>query len=108
MDVQGCDGKAALMQYVSSYVTKLTHTSEVLRSTETTAFQVALPFLIDLHPGLPEMAMAFSSTSMSYCNLSRVKLVPPVSEDYFEKSALFNKWVNCTKLVRVPSVTNLK
>ena len=93
MDVQGCDGKAALMQYVCTYATKLSHSAQILKSTSTTAFQVALPFLIDAHPGEPEMAMAFASTPMSYCNLSRVKLVPPVSEEYFEKSVIFQKYL---------------
>ena len=88
MDVQASDGKAALMRYVSSYISKLTHTTDILRSTKTTAFQVAVPFLIDLHPGEPEMAMAFSSISMSYCDHSRIKVVPPVSEVFFEKSPI--------------------
>ena len=97
MDVQTSDGKAALMQYVSSYATKLTHTTDILRSTKTTAFQVAVPFLIDLHPGEPEMAMAFSSTSMSYCNRSRIKVVPPVSELFFDKSPIFQKYLEREK-----------
>lgn len=94
MDVQASDGKAALMKYVSSYVTKLQEPHDALRSTKTTPFQVAMPFLINDHPGEPEMAMAFSKTSMSYCNLSRYKLVPPVSVQYFEKSSIFKKYMS--------------
>ena len=85
MDVQICDGKEALMKYVSTYVTKLQHGSQILRSTSSSAFQVALPFLIDLQQGEPEMTMAFSSTNISYCSLSRIKLVPP-AEQYFTSS----------------------
>lgn len=93
MDVQMSDDNSALMKYVSSYVSKLTYSSETLRSTKTTPFQATIPFLIDLHPGEPEMSMVFSSTKISYCTHSRIKLVPPVSEEYFEKSLLFQKYL---------------
>ena len=93
MDVQVTDGKAALMKYVASYVSKLTENAELLRNTNTTVFQQLWPFLIDLQPGEPEMAMAFSSTPMSYCNVTRAKLVPP-SEDYFDDSSLISKYIN--------------
>ena len=94
IDVQVADGNSALTQYVSTYVTKLSDTSEVLSSTESTPFQAALPFLIDSYPGEPEMSMAFSGISMSYTNLSRDKLVPPVSEQYFDKSVIFKKYLS--------------
>lgn len=93
MDVQMADDNSALMKYVSTYVSKLTHSSETLRSTKTTPFQATIPFLIDLHPGEPEMAMVFSSTKISYCTHSRIKLVPPVSEEYFEKNVIFQKYL---------------
>ena len=94
MDVQASDGNSALMQYVTSYATKLHDSHDALRSTETSPFQVAVPFLLEEHPGEPEMAMAFSNTHMSYCNLSRYKLVPPVREEFFKKSAIFKKYMD--------------
>ena len=39
------------------------------------------------------MTMAFSSTNISYCSFSRIKLVP-AAEQYFEKDSLFQKYIS--------------
>ena len=101
MDVQCSDGKQALMRYVASYISKLSENAKLLRSIHSTAFQQVWPFLIDLFPGEPEMAMAFADTHISYCNLSRVKLVPPTVE-YLEESAIYKKYLD-----RLAEVENL-
>ena len=93
MDVQCTDGRAALMKYVTSYVSKLTENAKLLRSTDSTAFHQLWPFLIDMAPGEPEMAMCFSSTPLSYCNKSRVKLVPPAIA-YFDKHVISAKYID--------------
>lgn len=94
MDLQCSDGKSALLQYTATYASKLTHTSNILRSTETTSFQVMLPFLIDLKPGVNEMAMVFAPTSMSYCSRSRIAVTPPVRAEFAAKHVLLQKYLN--------------
>ena len=93
MDVQTTDGKAALMRYVCSYVSKLTENVELLRNIETSTFNQVWPFLVDLSPGEPEMTMSFSYNKMSYCNLSRVKITPPKPE-FLDKNDFFSKYIN--------------
>ena len=80
MDVQATDGKEALMRYVTSYVSKLSENAELLRNTAASTFNQIWPFLIDLSPGEPEMTMAFSPQKISYCDHTRVKIVPPLPE----------------------------
>ena len=93
MDVQASDGKDALMSYVCGYVAKLAEDTELLRSTQTTPWQAMWPFLIDHHPGEPEMAIMFSSNKLSYCNKAKLKLIPPTIE-FFDKNILFQKYMN--------------
>ena len=59
MDVQTTDGKAALMRYVCTYVSKLAENVELLRNVDSSTFSQVWPFLIDLSPGEPEMTMSF-------------------------------------------------
>ena len=94
MDVQASDGNSALLQYTASYASKLTHSREIERNIESTAFQVALPFLIENTPGLTEMAMTFGPTSMTYCNRSRVKVTPPVREEFLDNHSIFSKYIS--------------
>ena len=92
MDVQTTDGQSALMQYVTSYVTKLVENATVLRNTDVNVFQQLWPFMIDMRPGEPEMSMAFSSTKLSYCNLTRVRLNPP-SEEFANENVIIQKYM---------------
>lgn len=93
MDVQTSDGRQALMRYVTSYVSKLSENAEILRSLDSTTFQQAWPFLIDVFPGEPEMTMAFANMKISHCNVSRFKIVPPTFE-FFDDNSIFNKYIN--------------
>ena len=73
MDVQTTDGKAALMRYVSSYVSKLSENVDLLCNIETSTF-------LQVSSDEPEMTMSFSSNKILYCNLSHVKVNPPKPE----------------------------
>ena len=96
MDVQTSDGEAALMRYVTTYVTKLSENAEILRSVDSTSFQQAWPYLIDMFPGEPEMTMAFSGQRISHSNLTRVKIVPPTIE-HLQNDSAFSKYLTRLK-----------
>ena len=59
MDVQAADGESCLLQYTCTYASKFTDGDPVLRSTESTSFQVALSFLLGKEPGEPEMSQLY-------------------------------------------------
>lgn len=40
------------------------------------------------------MAMVFSPTNMSYCNLTRVNVTPPVREEFVDKHGQIQKYIN--------------
>ena len=79
------------MSYVVSYTAKQSENAQLLRSVESTSFQVASSYLLQKQPGEPEMAMAFSGEKMSYTNLTTFKLVPPTIT-YFEDHATVLKY----------------
>lgn len=67
-DVQLADGKAMLLKYVSSYVTKMHEaaTVEGLYCTDVTGFQAANSFLRSVHPLAPEMAFQLSNLKVAW------------------------------------------
>lgn len=67
-DVQLADGKAMLLKYVSSYVTKMheTATSEGLYCCDITGYQAANSFLRTVRPLAPEMIFQLSSIKVAW------------------------------------------
>ena len=69
-DVQVADGKAMLLKYVTSYVTKMHEacSSEGLYSSDVTGYQAAHSFLRTIHPLAPEMIFQLSAIKPSWTN----------------------------------------
>ena len=78
-DVQLADGKALLLKYVSSYVTKMheSATSEGLYCNDVTGYQAANSFLRTVTPLEPEMIFELSSTKVCWMDKISVLFRPP-------------------------------
>ena len=76
-DVQLADGKALLLKYVSSYVTKMheSATSEGLYCRDVTGYQAAHSFLRTVTPLEPEMV--FQLSNIKVCWTDKFSLIPP-------------------------------
>ena len=74
MDVQSSDGKAMLLKYVTSYVTKCHDAvkTQQLYSVDLGAYQAATSFLQNTHPLEPEMVLQLTSMKIAWSN-SRTK-----------------------------------
>ena len=78
-DVQLADGKALLLKYVSSYVTKMheSATSEGLYCTDVTGYQAAHSFLRTVTPLEPEMVFQLSNIKVYWTDKFTVLFRPP-------------------------------
>ena len=78
-DVQLADGKALLLKYVSSYVTKMheSATSEGLYCTDVTGYQAAHSFLRTVTPLEPEMVFQLSNIKVCWTDKFTVLFRPP-------------------------------
>ena len=78
-DVQLADGKALLLKYVSSYVTKMheSATSEGLYCTDVTGYQAAHSFLRTVTPLELEMVFQLSNIKVCWTDKSTVLFRPP-------------------------------
>ena len=83
-DVQLADGKALLLKYVSSYVSKMHEaaTSEGLYCCDVTGFQAANSFLRTVRPLEPEMVLQLSNVKVCWTDkLTKQFRVPENEED---------------------------
>ena len=78
-EVQLADGKALLLKYVSSYVTKMheSATSEGLCCTDVTGYQAAHSFLRTVTPLEPEMVFQLSNIKVCWTDKCTVLFRPP-------------------------------
>lgn len=78
-DVQLADGKALLLKYVSSYVTKLheSATSEGLYCNGVTGYQAANSFFRTVTPLEPEMIFKLASTKVRWTDKMTLLFRPP-------------------------------
>lgn len=78
-DVQLADGKALLLKYVSSYVTKMheSATSEGLYCNGVTGYQAANSFLRTVTPLEPEMIFKLASTKVCWTDKMTLLFRPP-------------------------------
>ena len=95
MDFQTTDGRAMLLRYVTSYVTKSQDgiDTDSLYSPHISGGQAATRYVMDMKPAEPEMWLALSSTKISW-SLGRTKryIVPCVETAIDDKTA--NKYRN--------------
>ena len=78
-DVQLADGKAMLLKYVSSYVTKMheSATSEGLYCKDVTGYQAAHSFLCAVRPLEPEMVFQLSNIKVCWTDKMTILFRPP-------------------------------
>ena len=78
-DVQLADGKAMLLKYVSSYVTKMheSATSEGLYCKDVTGYQAAHSFLRTVRPLEPEMVFQLSNIKVCWTDKMTILFRPP-------------------------------
>lgn len=78
-DVQMADGKAMLLKYVTSYVTKMheSATSEGLYCTDVTGYQAANSFLRTVTPLEPEMVFQLSNIKVCWTDKMTLVFRPP-------------------------------
>ena len=78
-DVQVADGKAMLLKYVSSYVTKMheSATSEGLYCSDITGYQAANSFLRTVTPLEPEMVFQLCNIKVCWTDKSTLLFRPP-------------------------------
>ena len=78
-DMQVADGKAMLLKYVSSYVTKMheSATSEGLYCSDVTGYQAANSFLRTVTPLEPEMVFQLCNIKVSWTDKSTLLFRPP-------------------------------
>ena len=81
-DVQLADGKAMLLKYVSSYVTKMhdSATSEGLYCKDVTGYQAAHSFLRTVRPLEPEMVLQLSNIKVCWTDKMTILFRPPFPE----------------------------
>ena len=81
-DVQLADGKAMLLKYVSSYVTKLheSATLEGLYCKDVTGYQAAHSFLRTVTPLEPEMVFQLSNIKVCWTDKMTILFRPPFSD----------------------------
>ena len=81
-DVQLADGKAMLLKYVSSYVTKMheSATSEGLYCKDVTGYQAAHSFLRTVRPLEPEMVFQLSNIKVCWTDKMTIVFRPPFPE----------------------------
>ena len=81
-DVQLADGKAMLLKYVSSYVTKMhdSATSEGLYCKDVTGCQAAHSFLQTVRPLEPEMVLQLSNIKVCWTDKMTILFRPPFPE----------------------------
>ena len=81
-DVQLADGKAMLLKYVSSYVTKIhdSATSEGLYCKDVTGYQAAHSFLRTVRPLEPEMVLQLSNIKVCWTDKMTILFRPPFPE----------------------------
>ena len=78
-DVQVADGKAMLLKYVTSYMTKMhdTSTSKGLYCSDISGFQAANSFLRTVHPLVPEMIFQLSAIKVAWTDKMTKQFKPP-------------------------------
>lgn len=78
-EIQLADGKALLLKYVSSYVTKMheSATAEGLYCNDITGYQAAHSFLRTVTPLEPEMIFQMSSIKLCWTDKMTVLFLPP-------------------------------
>lgn len=79
MDFQTTDGRAMLLRYVTSYVTKWQDgiDTDSLYSYHISGGQAAVRYVMDMKPAEPEMWLAMSSTKISWsCSRTKRYIVP--------------------------------
>ena len=78
-DIQLADGKAMLLKYVSSYVTKMheSATSEGLYCKDVTGYQAAHSFLCAVRPLEPEMVFQLSNIKVCWTDKMTILFRPP-------------------------------
>ena len=79
-DVQLADGKALLLKYVSSYITKMheSEPSEGLYCNDMTGYQAANSFLRTVTPLVPEMIFELTSTKVCWTDKMTLLFRPPL------------------------------
>ena len=95
MDFQTTDGRAMLLSYVMSYVTKWQDGigTDALYSPNNSGGQAAVRYAIDMKPAEPEMWLALSSTKMSW-SCSRTKRYTVPLPQYVSENEIAKKYRN--------------
>ena len=88
-DVQVADGKAMLLKYVTSYVTKMHEacTSEGLHSSDVSSYQAAHSFLRTRRPLAPEMILQLSSINSAWTNKMTKQFHAPYPDQEMENKS---------------------
>lgn len=94
MDFQLTDGRAMILNYVSSYVSKWQDSfdSEGLYSVHVSAFQAAYRHVKDFHPGEPDMWLSLSSVKPAWTSSNQKTFTAPTSQTV-EKSVVVSKYM---------------
>lgn len=102
-DVQVADGKAMLLKYVTSYVTKMHEacTSEGFYSSDVTGYQAAHSFLRTVRPLAPEMIFQLSSIKPAWTNKMTKQFRAPYPDQEMENKS-YEKY-----LTREPDKENM-
>ena len=95
MDFQTTDGRAMLLSYVMSYVTKWQDGigTQALYSPNISGSQAAVRYVIDMKPAEPEMWLALSSTKVSW-SCSRTKRYTVPLPQYVSENKIAEKYRN--------------
>ena len=69
MDVQSSDGKAMLLKYVTSYVTKLKDHEilDIYHGSDISGYHIGARYMERLIVGVPEMVQHFCTTKVAWC-----------------------------------------
>ena len=94
-DVQATDGRATVLRYASSYVSKCHSgsTSEILHSHDLSGFQAANSFLITLRPLEPEMVLSLTSMKMAWIG-ARTKWITVSYPDGADSNTTYLKYLS--------------
>lgn len=103
MDFQTTDGRAMLLKYVTSYVTKNKDGIDTnsLYSYHVSGGQAAIRYVMDITPAEPEMWLALSSTKISWSSSRTKRYIVPSNEKANEDKTA-EKYRN-----RLENLTNL-
>lgn len=88
MDVQSSNGKAMLLKYVTSYVSKCHNVvkTQQLYSRDLGAYQAATSFLKNMHPLEPEMILQLTSMKIAWSNSQTKAVTAPIPNQPSPKS----------------------